>query len=552
MSLTSVNNNFFKFLLKLSNDEWYLILNNLKIGEIIILAITCKDFYNKITIVLQQYHPTYISFAPEDDFNDNIFKDVVKTEPTWSIKNSLRTFNKIIVNDETLPQLFKLFDKDLSKITKLYEISNQDCDCSLDSVIKLFSTENEKKRKIDVIDLNLQNLADTVIYNNKYTITVNDKTGYYIKKLTVFNQSYLSEFYLLLSQFYLLESLEIYFSVNDEILAFKSISVPIMYNLKHLTFDIEYFEYTSNKIVKDIIQMAPNLELIKFGMYSNVNDELLYFIGKYCPKLKSFDISRIDDRATITDYGLLKFFKEVPNLTYLDLSFCVNLSGTFYKEIGKYCKNLKVLKHFGVPGNNIYFGGGELLNLEKLNFTGSTDTYTKEFIESIFKTAPNIRKIKLLHKFFKTFDKFNFENLQSIDINQSEIERVFGTSVKNLTIRLNGDEKLSITKETLYNLLKYCPNLEKLNYANSDALNHVPLIPETKEGLIEILRDSKNWPNLKFCRISKGLEEEDLFENKIVNIRPSLKIHSYVLEQNSLKKQSEMEFARLWLMDSVG
>ncbi|KAL9657799.1 hypothetical protein ABK040_013137 [Willaertia magna] len=541
-------NNFIELLLKLSNDEFYLILNILKEKFFFFLKFKKKK---------KQYHPTFIYFTyPQDDEENNENNEInkcIKQEPKWSIKNTLRSFNKIIVNDETLPKLFQLQkENDLSKITKKYEISNYESDCNLNHVIKLFSTETTKKRNIDVIEINLQNLTNINIYNKK-TIIVNDKLGFNIKKLYInhFNTCSPFELYSLLSQFHSLESLELYFSfdsknngynVNDK----TSILVPVMYNLKHLSFDVQYLEYKSYKIITDILQLVPNLESIKFGIDSNINDELLNFIAKHCPKLKSFDNHRIDDRLTITDEGIVNFLKALPNLTYLDL-ISEKITGSFCKGIGKYGKNLKILRLY--TGNDTFFGGGELLNLEALRLVGNVDIYTTEFIESIFKTAPNLKKIKLLYRIIKSFDKFNFNNLQSIYINQSEVERVFTTNnkLKKLTIR---GENTCISKETIYNILKYCPNLEKFNYINNDVfVKDISLVEETKEALIEILKNPNNWPNLKVCRISKGLEEEDLFKNNIVNIRPSLKLCRFEPEASSSAPQSELEFVRFWLLD---
>ncbi|KAL9657798.1 hypothetical protein ABK040_013136 [Willaertia magna] len=557
LKMQKIDNTFFKSLLKLSNDEFYLILNYLNIGEIILFAITCKDFYNKITNTLQQYHPTFIYFTyPQDDEENN--ENKVKREPKWTIMNTLRSFNKIIVNDETLPKLFQLQkENDLSKITKKYEIDNEIIDCNFENVIKLFSTETNLQRTIDVINLDLKDLKNYNFYNNKKTITVKDKLGFNIKNLTIKNyqNGKQLELYSLLSQFYSLEYLTVFYELGYSRRKFNvlynlkdNISLPIMYNLKNLYVDILDEEGNQNKIITEIVQLAPNLEKIKFDTYCSIDDKLLNVIAKSCPKLKEFDGDEVDTLTTVTDKNLLNFLKELPNLTYLALRHCNNISGLLFKEIGKYGKNLK---HFGITRededaidleDDIYFGGGELPNLESFYIDRDFELFSNKFVETLFKNAPNLKKISGLYKFVKSFDKFNFKNLQSVEISQKDLERVFeAKDLKSLTIRM---EKLSITKEIIYNLLRYFPNLEELNYIFNHRVDD-SLSPEAKEALIEILKNPMNWPNLRVCQIGdKGLEWKDLVENNIA--RPSLKTRWAEWRQI---KSDNIDFVRSWLLD---
>ncbi|KAL9655209.1 hypothetical protein ABK040_008984 [Willaertia magna] len=598
--LKNKNNFFDKIFTKLSYDEWYSILNFLKIGEVILLAITCKDFYNKITKILQQYHPTVIY---------NILNnELINKNNKWTILNALRNSKKIIVNDNTLPQLQNLLvNQDLSKISDLYEIYNELINCNLKNITKLFSTEttNHHKRNIDVINLDLQdpNIEDNYyFYNNKKSIIVNDKIGFKIKNLSImyfFQNGKQLELYSLLSQFCCLESLRVFYEfgndlnnlneinilnnheinneLNNELNNYelnsyeinnyelnKSISVPIMYHLKNLNIDIQFDDKKKNKIVTDILQLVPNLETIKFDSHSTINDKLLNFIVKACPKLKVFDADEVETITTVTDKNLLNFLKELPNLKFLALRHCNNINGLFFKEIGKYGKNLE---HLGITRefneeseeleNDLYFGGGELTNLESFYIDSDFEPVSDKFIESLFKIAPNLKKITGLYQFVKSFDKFNFKNLQSIEIEQKDFKKILEIiNLKELTIRLGFERESFSTREILNDLLLNYPNLESLEYFNTEYLlqkrNSTLTNEKTKEALIEILKNPMNWPNLKSLKIYENdIKWEDLFVNKIVEIRPALKLHWSEMCKKSIeiKEQSEMEFTRFWLLN---
>ncbi|KAL9655653.1 hypothetical protein ABK040_002316 [Willaertia magna] len=511
---------------------------------------------------LKKYHPTIIHYlTPLKIQQNNVFFNQKEEEYQWTIVKSLRISKKIIINKDTIPQLFQLINKDLSKITKLYEINNKIIDCNINFVIKLFSIEKNKKIIIDFIDLDLSmTTTDLYLYNNKKTITLNDRIGFNIKNLSIICEKTgcQVELYFLLSNFYLLESLKLWYEIDDEYdltdFEISSYPVPIMYNLKTLNIEINIYDADKkNKIITDIVQLAPNLENIKFTD-NRLSNKLLEFIAKACPKLKVFNGKNVD----INDDDILNLLKALPNLNHLELSFCINVSGLFFIEIDKYGKNLKYLSITRIEEmsveDDIYFGSGELTNLEYLHLSGFVELSDK-FIKSLIKNAPNLKKITGLYSIVKSIDKFNFKNLQSIEIKSKDFTKMFEfNNLKELIIHFDGKKKEPfLTKQNLKKLLKHCLNLEQLHYDGGCIYNRVPMDEETKETLIEILQNPHNWPKLiAFIFSGNGLTLQDLFINNIVSIRPELKTccgGDVIAKSSEIKEPSHIEFVKFWLMD---
>ncbi|KAL9650059.1 hypothetical protein ABK040_003177 [Willaertia magna] len=551
------------YFLNISNDEWYLILQNLQIGEIVMLSLTCKQLFNTITTILQQYHPYFINYT----------QNIKENNLNWTIVKSLRTFRKIIVNNITIPQLSEFINKNLKNLKQLkhFKIKNN---YVIEDFNLLFSTKiDNTKLNIETIKIQLNNddfdftsfelsEIDFNLYK-KENLNFENKFGFYIENLTIhLNEAkYLSDLYKILSNFYFLKSLTITFYFNEIIDLIKEINVPILYHVKKLKIKkIDFNECGTESYYKnliDILQLTPNIEDVTFINITGIDGEFLNFLVKICPKIKKLKIDYNEDSYNlITDNNLKKLLQKLPNLTFLHLGECYKLSGKIFTELGKFGKNLKyikikrgldlvdpypLIKEF----KDIYIGGGTLpnyfVNLETFcikNF----DTLKEKLIETLFENAPNLKKLSgiILNP---TKELKNIKNLQKVCVSTLHLENLFHLKdLKKLKIVI--DEKKSITKKLFDELPTIFPKLEYFGCEKEI---------KNKTVLLNILQDKTNWPNLTKLNLP-NFTFQDI--KSIISTRPCfLEIKNNCnnnrknLKQQFVKSnfKDPIDFERCWL-----
>src|ERR1051325_479589 len=141
--------------------------------------------------------------------------------------------------------------------------------------------------------------------------------------------------------------------------------VQMFPNVIHL--DFEGSMDCTGKILKLIAKSYPNLEYLNIsaicGSFNSENDKGLCAIANSCYKIECLNISR---RTEFSETSICSVIRSCPRLQHLDLSFC-KITNITIKEIAGSCLNIKYL------------------NLEGCN------NISKEAVDQLVSLNPNIR-----------------------------------------------------------------------------------------------------------------------------------------------------------------
>ncbi|GET00265.1 hypothetical protein GLOIN_2v1790945 [Rhizophagus clarus] len=122
--------------------------------------------------------------------------------------------------------------------------------------------------------------------------------------------------------------------------------VHIFPNVIHL--DFEGSMDCTGKILKLIAESYPNLEYLNIsaihGSFNSENDKGLCAIANSCHRLEYLNIS---NHTEFSEISICNVIRSCPRLQYLDLSFC-KISNITIEEIARLCFNLKYLNLRGV------------------------------------------------------------------------------------------------------------------------------------------------------------------------------------------------------------
>ena len=93
----------------------------------------------------------------------------------------------------------------------------------------------------------------------------------------------------------------------------------------------------TDAVVPALAKSCPNLTTIDLTYCINITDAAILALAKGCPNLTTI---RLDGCANITDAAILALAKGCPNLTTIDLGGCTNITDAAILALAKGCPNL--------------------------------------------------------------------------------------------------------------------------------------------------------------------------------------------------------------------
>ena len=596
-------------ILTLSSDEISLLIDYLQIGEVIMLSLVCKSFHETLSKHIKTIHPYCIKPSTYKRRYGETYFDGDDQPIPWSISRALKTHRCVVVSPSSFEEVGVILKEmieekePLSKLTTSVEL----IDLDFEDAFELLATPTNNHVK-DIPFINLINeddndpsthetpKADT---NLEIKSLKNAPIGFEIQKLEINMELSRSQLYKLLSQCHRVESLTLSVQQAYETVSIsggrgrgahkkipkheETVSVPRLDSLKFLNMKSCFCYDAGQQFAYDIFKLAPNLEYLEFVYHTPVEDDLLIFLSKMCPKLKEIFIEGNDDSTPmemeITDDALFQFMKGEPCLEYVRLTPCCQISGEIFSKMGQF----KNLRYFSVDRtclngdmvgqyDNITFGGGVLDKLEVFEFGDQIDMESasedakKNFIDSFLKMAPNIKNMGSI-PFTEGIDsKAAFEKLPtSLTIipqsrhftqpNEDTITQAFLEKCSLLGAQL---EEVDIPANIDCSKIKTMPSVKKLSiygkHADVAMLTELcrvfPCVevfncPEIRQKpLVDLLKGGA-WPNLKrFASLSDDILEVRPF--LVDDVGPFDEPKE--IRKSSLVKDELVQFVKDWIV----
>ncbi len=116
-------------------------------------------------------------------------------------------------------------------------------------------------------------------------------------------------------------------------------------NLTHL--EISYYHSLSDKKIKNIVHLFPNIIHLNFGKSTGYSDKVLNWIAESYPNLKHLNWKKnkyVSNHAgIIIDKGLLALVNVYRKLEYLNISHCIEITETSISSIIRSCPRFQEL-----------------------------------------------------------------------------------------------------------------------------------------------------------------------------------------------------------------
>lgn len=481
-------------LAKLNMDEVGLIMEFLCTGEILMMSLCSKRWYESICSIVKEKFPTYVIHDHDNSHG-------------WTLTAALRGAKSISISShESVEQVSQVVNEiaeqgySLSSFTKRFNCVSMDPTTLYDILntrIQQRRDENAATTNVKTVVLKFEDdLEKKSLYDEDENEDVSFKDieireipiGFSLKELTLNEMSLdRSTLYRILSKCCALEKLDllclepVYYSVGGDrgrgrgkggfkrgkVLCIEDeedefyneqeglVYVPVLESLKSLTSD-SIFDYDAGeKFMIDILKLCPNLEELHYIYQYPVNDWFLSHLAKMCPKLKNIKISAYDGATPIelevTDEGIYEFLKALPQLEHVDFYPCCNFLGELFKKIGEFSQ----LKHFRViregynsglvtMADDVHFGGGMLPKLEYIGVGRCNNFNTNEELDKFFTTlrsiAPHLKDFGII---FDTDRKL---------MNGKQIIELFSDSLTHLNLEKASAELISNLPKNLSTL----------------------------------------------------------------------------------------------------
>ncbi|KAG2373492.1 hypothetical protein C9374_012099 [Naegleria lovaniensis] len=484
-------------LAKLSFDEIELILEYLLIGELLMMSLCSKWWYQSVCgLVKEKFCKYYI----HDDDDDWVLTKALRSAKSLSISyaniDQVRTVvDEIVEHGDSLNNFSKRLVFDSIDPTDIYEIlsarivKQESATTTIVKTAVLGAVADLEKRSLT--DGESDESHDQVAFKQVEIKEI--PIGFGLKELSL-NDISLSriDLYRILSKCCALEKLDLdglqlaYYQPfasgkgrggkglrrgkstkieedNDEFFNGHEgqVYVPVFGSLKSLTSNAIFDYNAGEKFMVDILKLCPNLEELHYIYQSPVDDSFLRHLSKMCPKLKKF-VSEGYDGATpieieVTDEGLYELMKALPQLEHIHLNPCCNMSGEIFKKLGEFSQ----LKHFHVNRtsynnglvdmtSDIHFGGGVLSKLEYIDVGGCYDFETLEefekFITSLRSVAPHLKNFGEL-----MFCESRRDSSGSI-IDKKKLVELFSETIAHLDVDRAATDLASILPKNLTSL----------------------------------------------------------------------------------------------------
>jgi hypothetical protein len=362
-----------------------------------------------------------------------------------------------------------------------------------------------------------------------------------------------------------------------------TIVLPVLNKLKKLHLHV--FDYdTGDSYVTRLLQVAPNLEDFKYVYDCSPSDVILEFIAEHNPKLKRIHIEG-DDGATpsetaFTDDAILNLISKT-QLEEITLNHSASVSGELLKTIGQY-ERLKsfILERNAYNGdlveqaNDVHFGGGVLSNLKEIVICGCWTDLQPKYAETMIQVAPNVKILNLrdhdepfptayqtmlikaydleeLHLQSRVYNQHNSDTTEHRQelikaiMEKKNLRRFYYGYSESPFLTIDQLKECSFPRLRLYHgpLQKDIKWLEAFQQA---CPNLTEIKTDTKLESIEIFKNEKHWPELRFCSF-KG-------DNKVEfsKLRPLVSMGTvgrcdYERVRKRGKMESIEEFTRNWL-----